>query len=64
LSTRQSAFCRKGDVIVQVGMDKRLVRLINVILDATLVNTRKKDRRTGPDIKKPYVVFQYNKFMM
>jgi hypothetical protein len=64
LSTRQSALCRKGDVIVQVGMDKSLVRLINVIHDATVVNTGTKDRRTGPDIRKPYVVFQYNKFKM
>ena len=63
MSTKPSAFCRKGDVIAQVGMDKRLVRLINMIHDATVVNTGRKDRRTGPDIKKPYVVFQYNKFM-
>jgi hypothetical protein len=58
LLTMQSAFCRNGDVTVQVGMDKRLVRLIKVIHDATVVNTGRKDRRTGPDIKKPYVVFQ------
>jgi hypothetical protein len=35
-----------------------------MIHDATVVNTGRKDRRTGPDIKKPYVVYQYNKFMM
>jgi hypothetical protein len=62
LSTRQSAFCRKGDVIVQVGTDKRLVRLINVIHDATVVNTGRKDRRKGPNTNKPYIVFWYNKF--
>jgi len=39
------------------------MRLINVIHDATVVNTGRKDRRKGPDIKKLYVVFQYNKFM-
>jgi hypothetical protein len=44
-------------------MDKILVRLINMIHDATVVNTERKDRRTGPDIKKPYIVFQYNKFI-
>jgi hypothetical protein len=44
-------------------MDKRLVRLINVIHDATVVNTGRKDRRKGPDTKKPDIVFQYNKFM-
>jgi len=46
-----------------VGTDKRLVRLTNVIHDATAVNTGRKDRRKGPDTKKPYIVFQYNKFM-
>jgi len=47
----------------QVGMDNSLVRLISMIHDTTVVNTGRKHRRTGPDIKKPYVVFQYNKFM-
>jgi len=44
-------------------MDNRLVKLINVTHDATVVNTGRKDRRTGSDIKKPYVVFQYNKII-
>jgi hypothetical protein len=37
----QSAFWRKGDVMVQVW----------------------KDRKTNMEIKKPYAVAQYNKFM-
>jgi len=44
-------------------MDKRLVRLINVTHDATVVNTGRKDRRTRPNIKKTYVVLQYNKII-
>jgi hypothetical protein len=40
-------------------MDKRLVRLTNMNHDTTVVNTGRKDRRTGLDIKKLYTVFQY-----
>jgi hypothetical protein len=29
----------------------------------TIVNTGQKDRKTNMEIKKPYAVFQYNKFM-
>ena len=35
----QSAFRRKGDVMVQVSKVKRLVRMISTIHDATIVNT-------------------------
>ena len=63
LKKGQSAFRRKGDVMVQVWKDKRLVRMISTIHDATIVNTGRKDRKTNMDIKKPYAVVQYNKFM-
>ena len=33
------------------------------IHDATIVNTERKDRKTNMEIKKPYAVVQYNKFM-
>ena len=58
----QSAFRRKGDVMVQVWKDKRLMRMISTIHDATIVNTGRKDRKTNMDIKKPYAVVRYNKF--
>jgi len=58
----QSAFRRKGDVMVQVWKDRRLVR-ISTIHDATVVSTGQKDRKTNMEIKKPYAVVQYNKFM-
>jgi hypothetical protein len=48
----QSAFLRKGDVMVQVWKDKRLVRMISTIHDATIVNTGRKDRKTKMEIKK------------
>jgi hypothetical protein len=59
----QSAFWRKGDVMVQVWKDQRLMRMISTIHEATTVNTRRKDRKTNMEIKKPYAAVQYNKFM-
>jgi hypothetical protein len=63
LNRGQSAFWRKGDVMVQLWKDKRLVRIISTIHDATTVNTGRKDRKTKMEIKKPYAIVQYNKFM-
>jgi hypothetical protein len=31
--------------------------------DATIVNNRRKDRKTNTEIKKPCAVVQYNKFI-
>ena len=41
----------------------RLVRIISTIHDATIVNKGRKDRKTNMEIKKPYAVIQYNKFI-
>jgi len=49
--------------MVQVWKDKRLVRMISTIHEATIVNTGLKDRKTNIEIKKPYAFVQYNKFM-
>jgi hypothetical protein len=59
----QSAIQRKGDVMVQVWTDQRLMQMISMIFEATIVNTRWKDRRTNMEIKKLYAVVQYRKFM-
>jgi len=37
--------------------------MISMIHDATVVNTGRKDRKTNMEIKKPYAVALYNKFM-
>ena len=37
--------------------------MISRIHDVTIVNTGQKDRKTNMEIKKPYAVVQYNKFM-
>jgi len=63
LKKGQSPYQRKGDIMVQVWKDKRLVRMINTIHEATIVNTGRKGGKTNMEIKKPYVVVQYNKFM-
>jgi len=36
--------------------------MIGTIHDATTVNTRRGDRKTNLEIKKPYAVVQYHKF--
>jgi hypothetical protein len=59
----ESAFRRKGDVIVQVWKDKGLVQMISTVHDAIIVNTRRKDRKTNMEIMKPYAVVQYNEVM-
>ena len=48
--------------MVQVWKDRRLVR-ISTIHDATVVSAGRKDGKTNMEIKKPYAVVQYNKFM-
>jgi hypothetical protein len=54
--TRQLAFLREGDIIVQVWSDKRLVLMKSMIHDAAVVNTGRKDR-TDLAIKKPHILF-------
>ena len=39
------------------------MRMIRTIHDATFVNKGWKDRKTNIEIKKPYAVVQYNKFI-
>ena len=39
------------------------MRMIRTIHDATIVNKGRKERKTNMEIKKPYAVVQYNKFI-
>jgi hypothetical protein len=59
----QSAFQKKGDTMMQVLRDKRLVRMISMIHEVTTVNTGRKNGKTNMEIKKTYAVVQHNKFM-
>ena len=37
--------------------------MISTIHDKTIANTRRKDRKTNLEIKKPYTIVQHNEFM-
>jgi len=37
--------------------------MINMIHNATIVNTGRKDKKTNMELKKPYAVVQYNNFV-
>jgi hypothetical protein len=63
LKKGHSSFRRKGDVLVQVWKDKRLVRMISTIHDSEHVCTGKKNRKTNEEMSKPNCVVQYNKYM-
>ena len=39
------------------------MRIVRTIHDATTINKGRKDRKTNMEIKKPYAVIQYNKFI-
>ena len=39
------------------------MQMISTIRDATIVNKGRKDRKTNMEIKKPYAVVQYSKFI-
>ena len=54
---------RKNDDVMDECGTTRLVRMISTIYDATIINKGRKDRKTNMEIKKPYAVGQYNKFI-
>jgi hypothetical protein len=58
LKKGQSSFRRKGDMLVQIWKDKRLMRMISAIHDSDHVHTGKKDRKTNEEISKPNCVVQ------
>jgi hypothetical protein len=63
LKKGQSSFRRKGDILVQIWKDKRLVRMISTIHDSEHVHTGKKNQKTNEGISKQNFVVQYNKYM-
>jgi hypothetical protein len=56
LKIGQFAFQRKGDIIVQVWTDERLVQVKSTIHDTTVVNAGRK-HRTDLEIKQPFAIF-------
>jgi response regulator RpfG family c-di-GMP phosphodiesterase len=59
LKQRQSSFRRKGDMLVQVWKETRLVRMMSTIHDLEHVHTGKKDQKTYEEISKLNCVVQY-----
>ena len=57
LEKRAVSVRRNGDVMVQMWNDKTCAN------DTTIVNKGMKDRKTNMEMKKPYAVGQYNKFI-
>jgi len=51
LNKGQSALRRKGDKMVQMWKDKRLVQMISMIHDATIMNRRRRDMKTNMEIR-------------
>jgi hypothetical protein len=62
LKSGQPAFRRKGDIMVQVWKEKRRVRMIGTMHDATILRTGWKDRKTNLQIKKSYAFAEQSKF--
>ena len=56
-------FVRKGSILLFTWKDKRLVRMISTIHDASMISTGKKKRNSTDDMIKPTCIIQYNKFM-
>jgi len=54
----------RGKVTQQSKCGLRLVQLVSMSHYRTVVNARRRGRRTALEIKALYTVFQYNKFMM
>jgi len=49
--------------MVQVWKETRLVKMLSTFHYTKIESTGRKDRKTNMDMKKPYAVVQYNKFM-
>lgn len=62
LKKGEMLFQRKGNILVQLWKDKRIVRMITTIHDSKMVRTTKKTKK-GEDVIKPNAVLDYNKYM-
>lgn len=63
LQRGQMTFVRKGPIAFITWKDKRLVRMISTIHDASMKSTGKRKRNSADDIVKPTCIIQYNKHM-
>jgi hypothetical protein len=63
LKKGEYTFCRKGQVLLLNWKDKREVRMITTIHDASMSNARKINNITGLVVKKPNCIVKYNDCM-
>ncbi|MGL5707887.1 MAG: transposase [Aeromonas sp.] len=65
LKVMETTFLRRGEILLQIfkSNKKKDVRMISSIHNADLIDTGKKDRKTGNTIFKPKCIMDYNQFM-
>lgn len=63
LKQGQHNFRRKGEILIHIWKDKRVVRMISTIHQARMIQTQKINRKTGDLIQKPETILEYNKYM-
>lgn len=60
LKAGQSIFCRRNDVLLQTWKDKREVRMVSTLHQATI---ERQESKRGGSVKKPSCILEYNKYM-
>ncbi|TEA37041.1 hypothetical protein DBR06_SOUSAS210197, partial [Sousa chinensis] len=63
LQRGEMTFLQKGEVILLIWKDKRLVCMVATIHDASIAPTGKEDRRTGHQNTKPTCTLEYNEYV-
>ena len=63
LQRREMTFLQKGEVIVLIWKDKRLVCMVTTLHEASIASARTEDGRTGHHITKPTCILESNKHM-
>ena len=63
LQRGEMTFLQKGEMILLIWKDKRLVCMVATIHDASIAPTGKEDRRTGHQKTKPTCILEYNEYV-
>ncbi|GBN06184.1 PiggyBac transposable element-derived protein 4 [Araneus ventricosus] len=63
LQRRQMTFLRKGPILLLTWKDKRLVRMISTIHDASMITIGNRNKNYINDKIKPSCIIEYNKYM-
>ena len=60
LKAGQSIFCRRNDILLQTWKDKREVRMVSTLHQAT---TERQESKRGGSVKKSSCILEYNNYM-